>query len=153
MRFPSAFKRVKPAATGEITLGADVAPNAALGAPSPPPGPTITNALFCKSIGTSAQPCARLAVAYNYQGAGVALALPADVWFWDGTTQRYYRIQTGKTLTVDTITHFEVPALAPPGDIDKATSGNIDAILVVSDPGAAPNGTYVFGWGPDLAFT
>lgn len=155
MRFPFHFTRVKPAATGKVTLGSETTP------PTTPPLSSMDNLFAGKFTSPSGFPVQRLAIGYKYTGAGPAIDLPVQVWIWDDSTTAWYLLSSG------TLTH---PSASGQGTVTKVASlagsdmpavgaglgsaqgvGSLTVFVFVSDPGAAPNGTYDFVVAPDLA--
>lgn len=168
MRMHAVFSRWKSGGAGTVTLGSDAVPNAAQGADGVAPGvaPPNTqskagavgtgqvgdNALIARFSATNGFPVNRVAVAYNYIGAGSPVTLTADLYLWCSAMQRWFKVSTG-TLVNGQITLFQCVALSEP--VARATasvpaSGSIEALLIVAD-NTAPNGEHRFAMGADVA--
>ncbi len=154
MRFPLSFTRVKPAAGGSITLGADGDPNTAgPGSTVLKPGPNVTNLFSGRFTNSSGWPAQRLAVAYRYEGAGVLEALPCTVYFYDAASNYWYTLEDAKKLTATKVTFCDVVSLL--GGAQTSTTlgtpsqGSIEAYVRVGDAGAAPNGSHIISVGTD----
>lgn len=155
MRMPKSFSRYKTVVpAGGVVLGTDVVPNGANGADGTAPSPTTDNLLFMRFANNAGWPLHRVAVGYNYRGAGVAIALPASLYLWDALTQRWY-LTTTANLTADKIVFFDSVALIDPmasqTDATRPSAGSLEALLIVTDPGAAPSGEHRFALGADLS--
>lgn len=154
MRFPTVFTRVKPAAPPAKTLGGDVLP--VDGSTPRAPNPTLDdNVLFSRFVSVNGWPAYRVAVTYQYVGAGSAIALPAVMAFYESTTNAWYQIGASQNMQPGQVTFFDcVSLLDTPhvgtSDLVGVGAGSIGQVLIVSDPGSAPNGTYKFALAPDL---
>ncbi len=151
MRFSTTFSRWIGA--GGTALGSDTVPNGSAGtAGTAPHGQD--NLLVARFTNQDGAPAKRVAVAYNYVGVGVTVALPATLYLWDGTTERWYTASTS-TLTDGTITYFDAVSIVDSPILQTSlgtpTAGSLEAILIVTDPGTAPTGQHVFSMSADLA--
>jgi hypothetical protein len=165
----SRWKGTAPA--GSVVLGADAVPNGAQGGDGTGPGQPIPNTasvaggpgtgvvgdnlLAMRFANNAGWPIHRIAVGYNYRGAGSAVTLPATIWIWDALTVRWYQTTMG-TLTADRITFFDCVSLIDPQTkqanlfTPMSSGGSLEALLIVSD-NSGPNGEYRFGMGADLS--
>lgn len=156
MRLPVVFYREKGGTNPPATLGSDAAPTNA------PPSSTNDNVLSCKIrdiVGCIVQ---RVAVAW-WTSAATPVALNGSLYAWDEGMNRWFLLNaTPLSMPPNQVVYFDVPAIAEPPSNAKsvlgtgqngasATSNTIDVMLIVTDPGAAVNGTYNIGMGPDLS--
>lgn len=159
MRFPCLFKRVKPAAGGSITLGADTIP-------ATKPTATADNVLIARAVSTNGYPIKRVALAGAIFGNGgtppAALPVFAYVWddaigFWLACTGSATTLTPGNTtsapVTPQTPVYFDIPSLAdPPATAASQAAGslgNLMVLFIVNDATSA-NGTYLFSAAPVL---
>ena len=143
MRFTSKFSRFKGAPGPG--LGDDTVPTTA-----PTPGPNA-NLMCSRFSNVNGWPCHRIAV--TYRGPESAIPLPATMWFWEELTQYWYQIGATVNLNPDAVTFFDVVGLLEGSQASpdvNPTAGSIAALLIVDDPGGAPNGEHIFAMGPDL---
>lgn len=143
MRFVNKFSRFKGGPTP--ALGSDTVPTT-----GPTPGPNA-NLMSSRFSNINGWPCHRVAV--TYKGPVGAIPLPATLWFWEELTQHWYQIGASTNLTPDAVTFFDIVGLLEGSQASpdvNPTSGSISALLIVTDPGGAPAGEFVFAMGADL---
>ena len=152
MFFPAVFKRYKGTpVVGATALGSDG------GASLTTPLSQLTvrdNLLPTKFVNVHGWPIHRVAVVYLAPSG--SLALNADMYFWEESIGGWFRINQTSPLALPPgiVTFFDTIALLD-GSIAQANlqsggAGSIAQMLVVTDPGAAPNGLHSFAMGPDL---
>ena len=147
MKFPVKFSRFKGAApAGSIALGSDAAPTTQL------PAATMDNLLSCRFNNINGWPIHRVAVVYRPPSG--ALALTAQMWFWESNIGRWFAVGDAKALAANAVTFFDVIGLGDMPATDTSgntnTMGSIAQVLVVTDPGAAPDGEHIIALAPDL---
>lgn len=148
MRFPAKFSRFKGGG-GTPALGSDTVPTGNV---------NQDNILYSKFTSINGWPASRVAVVYKAPSG--SLALNADMYFFEENIGMWFKITASPVaLTPGRVTFFDVVALMDlpntlKGNDDPApSSGSIAQMLIVSDPGAAPNGEHIFAMGPDLTTT
>ena len=152
MRFPIMFSRWKGAgqpASVPILLGGDAVP----APPAETPG-ALDNVLNHRFSNVNGWPCHRIAVVYDGSKVVAPVSLSATMVLYDRSTRRWYRVGPANVvLNEGVITFFDtlglIEQVATSGGISEA-SGSESAMLIVSDPGAAPDGEHVFAMGADL---
>ncbi len=146
MKFPAMFTRLKPATTGQITLGDDAVPAAGT-------GPTTQNNVLSYQFNNiNGWPVHRIAVLYS--GPSAAIALKSNLYFYDEATKDWHRINAtvDQLLTPNVVAWFDVVALAeraPTLSNAGEVQGNLTVMLNVQT-GSTPDGTYKFAMGADL---
>jgi hypothetical protein len=156
MRFSKVFSRyVGTVPEGRIELGDDSVPNGADGAPGTAPSPDDDNVLVARFSNDNGEPAKRVLVAYNYVGSDSPVGLPASVYLWDTLTLRWYLAGTG-TLTNGTYTAFDVVSpddgmYGGANEFRRPTAGATSALIIVEDPGGAPDGEHQFALCSDIA--
>jgi hypothetical protein len=151
MRLPKVFARDKGGGT-HAALGSDAIPTT-LG-PSETRYDAMVEARMAPA--TAYGVAMKLAVATSYTGAAAPPGdVQGDVYVWEDATARWYRVNDAPvTLSAGRIAYFALPSIADSAprsaDLGRAGPGGIEALLLVSDPGAASVGTYTFALG--LAF-
>lgn len=162
MRFTHLFRRFLGAGTDaskQFGQAGDLAPNTAgAGAVPMRPSDAVDSVLITRFTNASGWPVQRVAIGYSYIGVGVAPAtLPnCALWIWDTRTDRWYRMPSTFTLTLDQVALSDVVAMMEGGPRSQAetfnpTAGSLEAWLSVPAPGGAPDGEYRFILGPDLS--
>lgn len=147
MRFPFTFARRVGAGVVPV-LGADVAPVTAADLAG-------TN-VFRTKISASA-PAQRIAVGYQYTGAGVPLSLAATGYVFDGTSETWLTVESlATTIKPGDIGFFSVPHLITEpqvagGDPYQSTVESLEFALVVAPAGGDPAGLYTFLVGVDVS--
>lgn len=155
MRFPTSFSRWKGAVpAGGVALGGDSVPNGAQGADGTPPAPSQSNVLFARFANSAGWPIHRIALAYNYRGAGAAIDLPASVYLWDENARRWFLVSAvtlkeGQIVFSDSVALIDAPMQA--ANQTTPSAGSLSALVIVTDPGAAPNGEHRILLGCDLS--
>lgn len=155
MKFPCVFKRWKGAGnTGSLALlGSDAVPVASATANARPSGQdNIVNSRFTSINGW---PCYRIAVLYKPPSG--TLALHGNMHMYEDNMDTWFRVNgvAGvSNILAGAVTFFDCVAL-----LDKPHSGvslgedllgSISQMLVVTDPGAAPDGLHTFAMAADL---
>lgn len=149
MRFQKTFTRVKPAAAPDVTLGTDALP---AGGPDAAASQPI---LFQRVAGAGQSAPQRVAVGYKYTGAG-APTIDVEAWVWDAESANWYLASSTTGLAPNTLAFLRIPSLAEPpqtqANIGKPNAGGSQVFILAKDTGGtAPNGTYLFACGADLA--
>ena len=150
MRFPVSFTRYKGTVPADgIALGADSAPT------NVQPG-RADNGFSHLPSNVSGWPAQRIAMVCKYTGAGSPIALPVQVYFWEALTERWYAFGSSVNITpngalvfFDTVCAMEY--IGPQQAQDMPRPGGEDLLFVVTDPGAAPDGAYMFALCADLS--
>lgn len=161
MRFPTTFTRYKPASGSQKLLGGDVLPVDANGVPRRPSIALDDNLVDVRATSINGWPAYRVVLAAGYVGAGPPIALPVAMYFYEENLGIWVLVpQSAGTVTPGTPTtpqlpvYFDCMALMDfphvKTDLAAPTPGNIAQIVIVSDPGGAPNGTYNFAMAVDL---
>lgn len=148
MRFQKTFTRVKPAAPPAVTLGSDALPAGG-------PDAAADKPILFQRVANAGQAPQRVAFGYKYTGAGTP-TLDVEAWVWDDESENWYLAASVTGLAPNTLAYFRVPALAEPpqtqANITRPNAGGSQVFLLVKDTGGlAPNGTYLFATGADLA--
>lgn len=155
MRFHKTFSRQKGGATPPPALGGDAVPTTVA------PTASADNVMSCKVRDIAGWPVQRIVVGWTTVAAN-PVALNADLYIWEKATSHWYKLNdTALSVKPNQLAYFDVAGLIEPmsnsknvlgtsGQSPQATSQSIDVMLVMSDPGAAVNGTYIIGMGPDL---
>lgn len=148
MRAHQVFTRYKGAPPpGGVVLGADPAdPNASPTLPGPP-GLQDT-VVGVRTMTVSGSAIKRMGV--SYKGQPAAIALSAQMWFYETATERWYALEAAKNITPDRITFFDVPATLENTSSSYTSGTAVQAYLYVAD-GATPAGRYDFGFIPSIA--
>jgi len=121
----------------------------------PKPADTVDNVLIAPYFSDQGWPAHRVAVTYMTD-AVAPISLNAQLWLYDHETDHWYKQGTAMAgnLLVDQVTFFDVVAIVSSkmrkADLATPTQGCIEAMLIVKDPGVAPNGVYTFGMAADL---
>jgi hypothetical protein len=159
MRFPTLFQRQKGVGgSALLAIGADPAPTSTTILQGTPPNAQQNNVLACKMADLNGWPVQRIVVAWSCDGAA-PVALNGDLFFWEDRSARWYKINdTALSLKPNQLFVFDTfcicaqaPLQAGLGNPNSsANAGSMEIMLVVSDPGAAVNGTYTFVMGPDV---
>lgn len=152
MRFVQKFSRFKT--DPGTALGSDTVPNGTNGAVGTPPAGQ-DKVLSARVFADNGNAIRRVVVAYNYIGAGAASPLTSYLYAWDGTSQRWYLLDT-RTLTAGQIQYFQAAALVEQAvtnnTLSSPTQGTLDVMLIVDDTGGlAPVGEHVFTMSADTA--
>lgn len=159
MRMQTVFTRYLPAALPlHPGLGSDsTTPNTA-GPGGSPLGPsTLRDNMISAGVVTQTGAFVnKVAVSMKVVAGGPSPDLPAQMWFWDTATERWYFLEAAKNLSTDKIVVFLAPSLvekrATQPNVNNPTAGGFDALLVVQNPGGPPPaGTYTFGMAPSLS--
>jgi hypothetical protein len=89
----------------------------------------------------------------GYHGPVGAASLPAQLYVFDKTSQRYYTVGASVTLVPESLAFFSMVSTAPPpvrnDNLDQTTTGGTDYVLIVTPTLATTNGSYVFSMAPD----
>lgn len=148
MRAHKVFTRYKTTVPpGGVALGADPSdPNLSVTLPGPP-GLQDT-VVGVRTMTVSGSGIKRMGVAYK--GPAAAIALSAQMFYYETATERWYALEAAKNITPDRITFFEVPATIENTSSSFTSGTAIQAYLYVAD-GATPAGQYDFGFIPSIA--
>lgn len=142
MRFHTKFIRNKGAGAAEPLLGSDTAPTTK-------PRPNQDHVLSAHVKASWGHPVHRIAVAYKPPSG--SLALNGDLYLYDGLTDSWFKL-TGSgagSIKAGEVSYFDMPAVSDrmlkPQDEESANhAAGFDVALVVTDPGAAPDGAHLF---------
>ena len=153
MNFQTKFSRWKGAgqpANIPILLGGDSAPTLI--------GQTAAdNVLTHRAMNINGWPTQRIAIVYKPPTG--TLALNGSIFFWESSTETWYRIGAvgvgnilaGQVVYFDALSLQEPPQTGA-GILQGAVSQ--DAVyLLVTDPGAAPDGAHTFAMSADVSNT
>lgn len=152
MRFPGKFTRYIGASSPDPTV--TVLLPAALVAPMGKPKPNTDTQVSTRPYNFQGWPGHRVALAYTYIGVGPAPLIDTDVYFWEDSTEAWYRLN-GSTPIVLTTGEMNWSDLA--SIVEKATVnadpnnsvGSIDLAIVVACA-VPPDGLFKFAFGVDL---
>ena len=152
MRFPASFKRQKGSASTDPAIGSDATPTTVA------PAASNDNVLTAKLRDINGWPVQRIAVGWTTTAAS-PVALNGALYLWEETSGHWYLIQSGVSLPPNQLVFFDVCTISEPTPVDRNlyksssasnSAGAIEVMLIVTDPGTAVNGVYVFVMGPDL---
>ena len=147
MRFPRTFTRyVGTPPTGGAALGSDTVPT----------GPLTSqpdNVLYSRFSNVNGWPVHRIAV--TYAGPALAPSVVARGFFFEDSTQQWYKVGADVTMAPGTVSFFDVVAILEmpntQANIAMATPGSLSFFLQVDLPAGSPaSGAYVFALAPDL---
>lgn len=143
MRFPLVFSRFKAGGPGDPVLGGDTIPTGMVSSK------THSNVLFSRFSNAHGRPAERIALLYKAPSG--SLALNYSAYIFEDTIGAWFRVATG-TVTPDVVTFFNTVGLIepPPGNPEIASPGSLQLLIIISDPGAAPNGEHKFAVGACL---
>jgi hypothetical protein len=148
VRFHTTFTRIKGG--GTPVLGADTAPTTA-----PPSNQDCV--MSCNVRDIAGWPVARIAAAWTTTAA-VPVALNGSLYIFEKSLAHWFLINaTPLSMAPNQLCFFDVASLieqvSNKGNVvaGQATKQSIDVYLLMADPGAAVNGTYQIGMGPDLS--
>jgi hypothetical protein len=147
MRFAYQFDRSLPAGANPA-LGSDTAPTVAADLAG-------TN-VFKTTVNTNGT-TQRIAIGYQYTGAGPAPSLAVKGYIYDGTSETWFTVDSlGVTLTAGDIAFLPVAQLIDTPQVDggdpyNSRTDTIEFALVVTLAGGEPNGDYTFLMGSDVS--
>jgi|SRR5580700_2262963 hypothetical protein len=157
MRLPTTFQRQKGGTSPPPALGSDAVPTTS------PPANGTDNFLSCRTRDINGWPVQRIVACWTTT-AGSPTALNGSLYLWEKATAHWYLVNaTPVSMEPNQLYFFDVAAIAEPpankanvlGSASNPGSGAgdavIDALLVVSDPGAQVNGTFTIAMGPDIS--
>jgi hypothetical protein len=148
MKFTSSFTRyVGTAPAGGKALGGDGS------LPSSRATANEDNVLFSKFSNINGWPVQRIAV--TYAGPALAPSVTARMWFYEDTTQQWYKIGADVVMAPSTVSFFDVIAIMEmantAANLQNAMPGSVAQFLQVDLPSGSPAaGAYVFALAPDL---
>jgi hypothetical protein len=153
VRFHKTFTRQKGVAGTIPAIGSDAVPTAT--------APTMQdNVMSCRVRDIAGWPTQRIVVGWTTNGV-TPVALNGSLYIWEEAIGYWFLINaTPLSIPPNQLVFFDVVGMieqvASKANVlgtatgGSATGQSIDVMLVVADPGAAVNGTYQIGMGPDL---
>jgi hypothetical protein len=144
MRFPFSFERTIGGAG--TALGADVAPVDSTY--------LVHDNVYVTEIPAD-QFVSNAAISYKYDGVGPAPSLTASIYVYDGTSAKWFMVNTVAFGLENNDIKFEpipnlIGALRTTAVDANSTSSSLEFALVVAAAGGEPNGTYTFYMGIDI---
>jgi len=156
MKFSRTFDRWKgpgQPTSVPVLLGADTVP--AAGGGNRPNATTQKNLVTSRFVSINGWPCYRIAVLY-LPPAG-AIALNGDMHMYEDTLDAWFRVNGTPgvaNILANAVSFFDCVALLDlphtGSDLGENLLGTLAQLLVVADPGAAPNGLHRFAMAADL---
>jgi hypothetical protein len=147
MRFAFSFNRRVGAGTDPL-LGSDTAPTGA--------GDLTATHVF-KTTAVPSGTAQRIAIGYQYTGAGPAPNLSAKGYVYDGTSETWFTVDSlSTTLKPGDIAFLPLVRLvdkpqAAGGDPYASRVDSLEVALVVTPAGGEPDGSYSFFLGSDIS--
>jgi hypothetical protein len=161
MKFPLMFTRVKPPAATFKTLGDDALLVDANSLPRRA-ATTDDNTLALRIVSINGWPLQRVVLYGLYTGVGMPIALPTTLYVFEENLGVWLEVPgSASSITPGTATAPGLPTFYDPmalidfphvqADLDAVAPGAATFLVIVSDPGGAPDGTYQFILGGELS--
>lgn len=149
MKFPMTFTRYKGSVpAGAIALASDAIPT------TPPNPATMSNLFTAPFVSKNGWPVCRIGIVYNPPSGSTNLAV--DVYLYEENLGIWFRANATSPIVLPpkVATYCDIPAPIEPApttaNLSSVGVGSLTALLIVTDPNAAPNGAHQFAVCADL---